>query len=182
MISLDTNILLPAVEIRNPNHPRAAAFLESLQDRQDVAIGEFILLELYVLLRNPAVLAKPLSPAAATDVCQAFRQHPRWQVIGFPPDSRDFHDIFWPKLREDFLIPLGLSEYRVAKDIGVPPRRINEIVKGKRSLTVDTALRLERYFGWPADVWLNLQSHHDQQTAKISLKSALAEIHPCPAL
>ena len=85
-------------------------------------------------------------------------------------------------LREDFLIPLGLSEYRVAKDIGVPPRRINEIVKGKRSLTVDTALRLERYFGWPADVWLNLQSHHDQQTAKATMKSALAEIQPCPAL
>jgi toxin-antitoxin system PIN domain toxin len=100
MISLDTNILLPAVESRNADHPRAAAFLESLQDRQDVAICEFILLELYVLLRNPAVLAKPLSPAAAADVCEAFRQHPRWQVIGFSPDSRAFHDAFWPKLRE----------------------------------------------------------------------------------
>ncbi len=100
MISLDTNILLPAVESRNAHHSKAAAFLESLQDRQDVAICEFILLELYVLLRNPAVLAKPLSPAAAADVCEAFRQHPRWQVIGFPPDSRDFHDAFWPKLRE----------------------------------------------------------------------------------
>lgn len=100
MISLDTNILLPAVESRNVHHQRAAAFIESLRDRQDVAIGEFILLELYVLLRNPAVLAKPLSPAAATDVCEAFRQHPCWQVIGFPPDSRDFHDTFWPKLRE----------------------------------------------------------------------------------
>jgi toxin-antitoxin system PIN domain toxin len=99
MISLDTNILLPAVESRNAHHQRAAAFIESLRDRQDVAIGEFILLELYVLLRNPAVLAKPLSPAAAADVCQAFRQHPRWQVIGFPPYSRDFHDAFWPKLR-----------------------------------------------------------------------------------
>ncbi len=85
-------------------------------------------------------------------------------------------------LREDFLIPLGLSEYRVAKDIGVPARRINEIVKGKRSLTVDSALRLERYFGWPAEVWLNLQSHYDQQTAKELLKDALAGIHPCPAL
>ncbi len=67
-------------------------------------------------------------------------------------------------LREDFLIPLGLSECRVTKDIGVPPRRINEIVKGKRSLTVDNALRLERYIGRPADVWL--QSHHDQQTTR----------------
>lgn len=50
-------------------------------------------------------------------------------------------------LREDFLIPSGLSEYRVAMDIGVPPRRINEIVKDKRAVTVDTALRLERHFG-----------------------------------
>lgn len=85
-------------------------------------------------------------------------------------------------LRDDFLIPLGLSEYRVAKDIGVPPRRINEIVKGKRSLSVDTALRLERYFGWPADVWLNLQSHYDQQITKETLKNTLEGIHPCPAM
>jgi addiction module HigA family antidote len=55
-------------------------------------------------------------------------------------------------------------------------------VKGRRSLTVDTALRLERYFGWPAEVWLNLQAHHDQQAAKESLKSALMEIQPCPAM
>jgi addiction module HigA family antidote len=85
-------------------------------------------------------------------------------------------------LREDFLLPLGLSEYRLAKDIGVPPRRINEIVKGKRAVTVDTSLRLERYFGWPAQVWLNLQNHHDQQIAQDALKSTLAKIQPCPAL
>jgi antitoxin HigA-1 len=84
-------------------------------------------------------------------------------------------------LREDFLLPLGLSEYRIAKDIGVPPRRINEIVKGKRAVTVDTALRLERYFKWPASVWLNLQSHHDQQMAKEAMKSELESIHPCTA-
>ncbi len=59
-------------------------------------------------------------------------------------------------LREDFLVPLGLSEYRLANDIGVPRRRINEIVKGKRSITADTALRLSRYFAWPAEVWLRI--------------------------
>lgn len=85
-------------------------------------------------------------------------------------------------LREDFLIPLGLSEYRVAKDIGVPPRRINEIVKGKRSVTADTALRLERYFGWPAEVWLNLQSHHDKQYAEEAMKTTLSGIRPCAAM
>lgn len=67
--------------------------------------------------------------------------------------------------------PRSLLRYLRCKDVGVPPRRIKEIVKGKRSLTVDTALRHERYFAWPAVVWLNLQSHHDPQTAKASLKS-----------
>ena len=82
-------------------------------------------------------------------------------------------------LKEDFLLPLGLSEYRVAKDIGVPPRRINEIVKGQRAITVDTALRLARYFKWPADVWLNLQAHHDQQIVKEKLAGELEKIRPC---
>jgi addiction module HigA family antidote len=64
-------------------------------------------------------------------------------------------------LEEDFLKPMGLSQYRVAKDIGVPARRINEIVKGSRAITADTALRLGRYFKMSAQFWLNLQSHHD---------------------
>ncbi len=64
-------------------------------------------------------------------------------------------------LQEDFLRPLGLSQYRLAKDIGVPPRRINEIVKGGRSITADTALRLGRYFKMSAQFWLNLQAHYD---------------------
>ena len=64
-------------------------------------------------------------------------------------------------LEEDFLKPMGLSQYRLAKDIGVPARRINEIVKGERAITADTALRLGRYFKMSAQFWLNLQSHHD---------------------
>ncbi len=64
-------------------------------------------------------------------------------------------------LEEDFLKPLGLSQYRLALDIGVPPRRINEIVKGQRSITADTALRLGRYFQMSPQFWLNLQSHYD---------------------
>lgn len=60
--------------------------------------------------------------------------------------------------------------------------RINEIVKGRRAVTADTALRLECYFGWPAEVWLNLQSHHDQQLAKDSMTATLAGIQLCPAL
>jgi addiction module HigA family antidote len=82
-------------------------------------------------------------------------------------------------LREDFLLPLGLSEYRLAQDIGVPPRRINEIVKGKRAITADTALRLARYFAWPAEVWMNLQSHYEQQLAEDEIRPVLDRIKPC---
>ena len=64
-------------------------------------------------------------------------------------------------LEEDFLKPLGLSQYRLAVDIAVPPRRINEIVKGQRAITADTALRLGRYFKMSPQFWLNLQSHYD---------------------
>ena len=64
-------------------------------------------------------------------------------------------------LLEEFLEPLGLSQYRVAKEMGVPARRINEIVHGKRSVTADTALRLAQLFGTTAEFWLNLQSHYN---------------------
>jgi addiction module HigA family antidote len=64
-------------------------------------------------------------------------------------------------LEEDFLKPMNLSQYRLAKDIGVPARRINEIVKGERGITADTALRLGRFFKMSAQYWLNLQSHYD---------------------
>lgn len=79
-------------------------------------------------------------------------------------------------LKEDFLVPLDLSEYRLAKELRVPPRRINEIVKGKRRISADTALRLSRYFDWPAAVWLNLQTHYDQQIAEEELADELPKI------
>jgi addiction module HigA family antidote len=82
-------------------------------------------------------------------------------------------------LREDFLLPLGLSEYRIAKDIGLPPRRINEIVKGKRGITANTALRLSRYFEWPAEVWLNVQANYDRQVTEKAMGNILARIRPC---
>jgi antitoxin HigA-1 len=64
-------------------------------------------------------------------------------------------------LLEEFLAPLGISQYRLAKDINVPPRRINEIVHGTRAISADTALRLARYFGTSERFWLNLQAQHD---------------------
>ena len=68
-------------------------------------------------------------------------------------------------LMEDFLIPLGISQQKLARDMDVPPTRINEIVRGIRPITLDTALRLSRYFGTSAEVWLNLQQHHDLENA-----------------
>jgi len=64
-------------------------------------------------------------------------------------------------LMEEFLDPMGISQYRLAKEISVPARRINEIVHGKRSISADTALRLGRYFGTSAQFWMNLQTHYD---------------------
>ncbi len=76
-------------------------------------------------------------------------------------------------LREEFLEPLGLSQYRVAVDISVPPRRINEIVHGKRSISADTALRLARYFGTTDRFWLNLQTHYDLELQRDRLGKRL---------
>jgi predicted nucleic acid-binding protein len=114
MISLDSNILLPAVESRNHHHADAAAFVAALQLRDDVAISEFILLELYCLLQNPVVLGKPLDAAAAAAICEAFRRHPRWQLIGFPPETRLFHDTFWPRLRKESFARRRAYDWRTA--------------------------------------------------------------------
>jgi addiction module HigA family antidote len=72
-------------------------------------------------------------------------------------------------LAEEFLEPLEISQYRLAKDVSVPARRINEIVKGKRGISADTALRLARYFGTSERFWINLQSHYDLELQKDKL-------------
>ncbi len=69
-------------------------------------------------------------------------------------------------LTEEFLKPMKISQYRLAKDISVPARRINEIVQGKRGITADTALRLARYFGMSERFWINLQARHDLERQK----------------
>lgn len=70
-------------------------------------------------------------------------------------------------LLEDFMKPLGLSQYRVAQDMGVPALRISQIVNGKRAITADTAMRLARYFGTSPDVWLRLQARYTLEVAQI---------------
>jgi addiction module HigA family antidote len=82
-------------------------------------------------------------------------------------------------LLEEFLKPMGISQYRLSKDISVPPRRINEIVHGKRSITAGTALRLARYFGTSERFWMNLQSRYDLEVEKDKLGQRLIdEVHP----
>ena len=76
-------------------------------------------------------------------------------------------------LHEEFLRPLGITQYRLAKDIGVPPRRINEIVKGLRAITADTALRLGRYFAMSPEFWLNLQTHYELEQEQERLAGRL---------
>jgi len=81
-------------------------------------------------------------------------------------------------LMEEFIEPMGLSQYRLAKDISVPPRRINEIVHGKRGITADTALRLGRFFGMSPQFWLNLQTRYDLEVAEDLLEDRLDdEVH-----
>lgn len=81
-------------------------------------------------------------------------------------------------LLEEFLEPLGVTQHHLAISIGVPPRRINEIVHGKRRITADTALRLSRYFGTSDRFWLNLQTRHDLEAQKDAIGQELDKIHP----
>ncbi len=95
MISIDANILLYSYAADSPFHAAARSFLESLSDREDVALSEFILTEFYLLLRNPAVLRNPLAAPDAAAVIGSYRKHPRWKTLGFPPRSRKLHDKLW---------------------------------------------------------------------------------------
>jgi addiction module HigA family antidote len=81
-------------------------------------------------------------------------------------------------LMEEFLKPMGITQYRLAKEIGVPQRRIGEIVAGARGVTTDTGLRLARFFGMSEGFWIGLQSDYDREMTKDTLAKALAKIKP----
>ena len=76
-------------------------------------------------------------------------------------------------LPEEFLRPMGISQYRLAKDIGVPATRINKIVRGERGISADTALRLARYFGMSVEFWTGIQTHYDTEMARMALAERL---------
>ena len=94
--------------------------------------------------------------------------------------------IHWPHpgevLLEDFLKPMNISQYRLAQEISVPPRRINEIVKGQRGISADTALRLAAFFGTDAESWINLQTDYDLRQAKAKIANILSGIHKFEAV
>jgi addiction module HigA family antidote len=84
-------------------------------------------------------------------------------------------------LREEFLVPMALSQYRLAKEIGVPAQRIGEIIAGKRAITADTDLRLCRFFGLSNGYWLRAQAAYDTDVAEDALAEELAQIKPWSA-
>ena len=79
---------------------------------------------------------------------------------------------------EDFIEGFGITQNKLATAIGVPPRRINEIVHGKRGITADTAVRLAKYFGTSAELWMNLQSHYELRLERRALREQLDNIEP----
>lgn len=78
-------------------------------------------------------------------------------------------------LLEDFMKPLGITQYRLAKEMNIYPRRVNEIVHGKRAITANTALRLARFFGTSAEVWMNLQAYYDLEVARDEVEAQILE-------
>jgi len=97
MLSFDTNVLFHALQADSPRNQPARAFLDSIQEGEDVALSELVLVELYGLLRNPTINLRPLSAIRAVEVISALRHHPRWRLLSFPPGGRDLHDRLWER-------------------------------------------------------------------------------------
>ena len=103
MLAFDTNLMFYVTNRSSPFHASALAFLQSIQEDPKVMVSEFALIELYRLLRNPTINAKPLSPGDAAEVIEAYRTHPTWRLVGFPQESRKLHDHLWRlAARRDF--------------------------------------------------------------------------------
>lgn len=114
MLSIDTNILFYALNTASPLHQDSYAWLTSIQSDEEVAISEFVLAELYGLLRNAAVLKSPLSAGEAVEVIQTYRRHPRWRLVGFPSESRSMHDKLWKRAADDTFAFRRLYDVRSA--------------------------------------------------------------------
>jgi len=114
MTSIDANLLLYALNTASPWHAAARRCLEEFSGRADVAVSEFILVEYYVLLRNPAVLKHPLPAPEAAQVVAHYRRHPRWRLLGFPSGSLDLHDRMWARAAESSFARRRIFDTRTA--------------------------------------------------------------------
>jgi predicted nucleic acid-binding protein len=115
MISIDTNILFHSWYEPSPHHAAAYDWVRNLSGSSEVAVSEFVLAEWYRLLRNPVVTRpKPLSARKATDVIEAYRNHPRWRCIGFSADTRSLHDRLWKKAAQHAFPYRRLYDVRTA--------------------------------------------------------------------
>ncbi len=114
MLSIDTNLLFHAFNVDSPSHEAAYAWLTAIPTEEEVAVSEFILAELYGLLRNAAVLKHPLEADEAVEVIQTYRRHPRWRLIGFPVESRPLHDALWEQARRPGFASRRLYDARSA--------------------------------------------------------------------
>lgn len=110
MISVDTNILLYAVNADCPEHEAARDFLTGIAPSQNVAICELVLVEFYLLLRNPAVVQRPLGPAEAAEMCRSYRGNPRWRLI----ESAPVMDSVWPAAGEEGFARRRIIDLRLA--------------------------------------------------------------------
>lgn len=107
-------MLLTAVNRGSPSFGVAQQFLASHEESADCAVSELVLAELYVLLRNPHAVTSPLSASAAVSVCQGFRRHPRWRLLGFPSASAELHDELWRRAAQSQFARLRIYDLRLA--------------------------------------------------------------------
>ena len=114
MIAFDTNILFPFVLSDHPDHDAVSEFIRTLDGRDDVALSEFALVELYGLLRQPAVMRKVLEARSAAAVCTTLRKHPRWRLLGFPGDSAGVHRTLWEQAARPGLARRRIYDARLA--------------------------------------------------------------------
>ncbi len=114
MLSIDTNILFHAYASDRAEHSAALAWVLGLESYDDVLISEFVLVEFYRLLRNPAVVSRPLSASEALEVITRYRRHPRWQLVGFSGESPRLHDELWKQMSPNGVAYRKIYDTRLA--------------------------------------------------------------------
>lgn len=114
MTSIDANILLYCFSRASPFHAKAREFIQGLARSDEIALSELALVEFYTLLRNPAVLEKPLGAPEAVGVIQSYRHHPTWMILGFDPDTVGLHDELWRLAAESGFARRRIYDARLA--------------------------------------------------------------------